>query len=71
MNNIDNTENNNNDDYNSNKAIIIMIVMIKLIMIIITIMITENQNIYIRNWINKIRNLLSCQFILNRFFKLI
>ena len=71
MNNIDNTKNNNNDDYNSNKAIIIMIVIIKIIMIIITIMIPESQNIYIRNWINKIRNLLSCQFILNMFFKLI
>ena len=73
MNNIDNAKNNNNDDYNNNKAIIIMIVIIKIIVIIITtiiikiiIMITISQNNLTGNCINKTRNLLSCQLIINK-----
>ena len=76
MNNIDNIKNNNNDDYINNKVIIIMVVTIKIIVIIIMIiiiiiiiiriMITVSQNNYSRNWINKTKNILSCQLNINK-----
>ena len=61
MNNIDNNKNNNNND--SNKAII-MVVMVMIKIVVIT-RITVNQNNYSRNCINKARNLLPCQLIIN------
>ena len=61
MNNIDNNKNNNNND--NNKAII-MVVMVMIKIVVIT-RITVNQNNYSRNCINKARNLLPCQLIIN------
>ena len=62
MNNIDNNKNNNNND--NNKAII-MVVMVMIKIVVITRIITVNQNNYSRNCINKARNLLPCQLIIN------
>ena len=77
VNNFYNTKNDNNEDFNNNKAIIIIIITIIVIteiivvniikitikiMIIIT-MIPGRQNNETRK---KTRNLLSCQFIINK-----
>ena len=76
VNNIYNTKNDNNEDFNNNKAIIIIIITIIVITeiivvniikitikIMIIIMIPGRQNNETRK---KTRNLLSCQFIINK-----